>query len=209
MPAAGAAHAAHSTTARGDAAREAILGAALDRFGRYGLRRTSMEDIARQAGVSRTSIYFHFGSKDQVFRALSEQLHEESLAAMEAALRADGGVEERIRTALEARFGRFVELTEGSPHGAELLDEHSRVCGDIASDARAASLRLLKRAIRDATSAGGIDPGRVGLTAGSAAELFFDCAGAVKEGDGTVTPRVYRRRLGQVVRVLVAGMGGR
>lgn len=207
MPGTGATH--PTTTARGDAAREGILNAALDRFGRYGLRRTSMEDIARQAGVSRTSIYFHFGSKDQVFRALSEQLHEESLAAMEAALKADGGVEERIRTALEARFGRFVELTEGSPHGAELLDEHSRVCGDIAGAARARSLRLLQRAIRDASADGAIDPGRVGLTAGSAAELFFDCAGAVKEGDGTVSPRVYRRRLGQVVRVLVAGMGGR
>jgi AcrR family transcriptional regulator len=198
-----------STTARGDAAREAILDAALDRFGRYGLRRTSMEDIARQAGVSRTSIYFHFGSKDQVFRALSERLHEQSLSAMEGALRADAGVEERLRSALEVRLGRFVELTASSPHGAELLDEHSRVCGDIASSARTRSLRLLQRAIRDAAAAGELDPGRVGLTAGSAAELVFDCAGAVKEADGTVSPRVYRRRLGQLVRVLVAGMGGR
>jgi AcrR family transcriptional regulator len=198
-----------STTARGDAAREAILDAALDRFGRYGLRRTSMEDIARQAGVSRTSIYFHFGSKDQVFRALSEHLHEESLAAMEHALNADGGVEERLRTALEARLGRFVELTATSPHGAELLDEHSRVCGDVAGAARARSLRLLQRAIRDAAAAGELDPGRVGLTAGSAAELILDCAGAVKEAGETVSARVYRRRLGQLVRVLVAGMGGR
>ena len=122
-----------TTTARGDAAREAILDAAFVRFSGYGLRRTSMEDIAREARVSRASIYFHFGSKDQVFRALAERLHEQNLTAMRAAAAASGPVEDRIRGALEARLGSFVELTHSSPHGDELLDEHNRVCGDIAA----------------------------------------------------------------------------
>ena len=143
---------ARTTTARGDAAREAILDAAFVRFSGYGLRRTSMEDIAREAHVSRASIYFHFGSKDQVFRALAERLHEQNLAAMVAAAKAPGPLEDRIRGALEARLVSFVEITHSSPHGDELLDEHSRVCGDVAAASNEASLRILRGLVREGTA---------------------------------------------------------
>lgn len=196
---------ARTTTARGDAAREAILDAAFVRFAGYGLRRTSMEDIAREGRVSRASIYFHFGAKDQVFRALAERLHEQNLAAMHAAAGADGSLEDRIRGALEARLVRFVEITHGSPHGDELLDEHSRVCGDIAAASHAASVRILRRLVREGTASGELDPAAVGLSEASAAAVLLDCAEAAKAGPA-VTPRAFRRRLAQIVRTLVAGM---
>ncbi len=194
-----------TTTARGDAAREAILDAAFVRFSGYGLRRTAMEDIAREAGVSRASIYFHFGSKDQVFRALAERLHDQTVAAMRAAAAADGPIEERIRGALEARLGSFVQITHSSPHGDELLDEHSRVCGDIAAASREASLTILRRMVREGTLGGELDPAAVGLSPAVAAAILLDCADAAKLGDA-LTPRAFRRRLTQIVRTLVAGM---
>jgi DNA-binding phage protein len=40
-----------------DAATEAILDAALVEFDRHGIRRVALEDVARRAGVSRTTIY--------------------------------------------------------------------------------------------------------------------------------------------------------
>lgn len=196
---------ARSTTARGDAAREAILDAAFLRFAGYGLRRTSMEDIAREARVSRASIYFHFGSKDQVFRAIAERLHEQNLEAMHAAADADAPLEDRIRGALEARLVRFVEITHSSPHGDELLDEHHRVCGDIAAASHEASVRLLRRLVREGTASGELDPAAVGLSEAAAAAVLLDCAEAAKSGDA-VTPRSFRRRLEQIVRTLVAGM---
>lgn len=194
-----------TTTARGDAAREAILDAAFVRFSGYGLRRTSMEDVARQAGVSRASIYFHFGSKDQVFRALAERLHEQNLVAMRAAAAVDGPVEDRIRGTLEARLGSFVAITHRSPHGDELLDEHGRVCGDVAAASREASLKILRGLMREATSAGELDPAAVGLSPATAAAILLDCAEAAKTGPA-VTPRGFRRRLAQIVRTLIAGM---
>lgn len=194
-----------TTTARGDASREAILDAAFVRFSGYGLRRTSMEDIAREARVSRASIYFHFGSKDQVFRALAQRLHDQNLAAMRAAAAAGGPVEGRIRGALEARLGRFVELTHSSPHGDELLDEHNRVCGDIAAASRALALKILSRLVREATTAGELDPASVGLSPATAAAILLDCAEAAKT-EPAVAPPAFRRRLAQIVRTLVAGM---
>jgi AcrR family transcriptional regulator len=164
-----------------------------------------MEDIARQAGVSRATIYFHFGSKDQVFRALAERIHADNLDAMRAAAASPGPIEERIRRALEARLLPFVEITHRSPHGAELLDEHSRVCGDVAAASADASLRVLRRLVREGTRSGALDPRAVGLGEAAAAGVLLDCAEAAKAGLA-VSPPAFRRRLRQIVRTLMAGM---
>lgn len=44
-----------------------ILDAAEECFARYGLNKTSMEDIAREAGMSRRSVYRHFPDKAALF----------------------------------------------------------------------------------------------------------------------------------------------
>lgn len=56
---------------RGSSA-DRILGAADNCFSRYGFRKTSMEDIAREAGVSRRSVYRHFPDKMILFHAVRD-----------------------------------------------------------------------------------------------------------------------------------------
>lgn len=47
-----------------------ILDAALIRFGEFGVKKTTIEDIARQAGVDRVTIYRRVGSRDDVVQAV-------------------------------------------------------------------------------------------------------------------------------------------
>jgi TetR/AcrR family acrAB operon transcriptional repressor len=47
-----------------------ILDAAADLFVHYGFDKTTVSDIARQAGVSKGAIYLHFESKDSLLEAL-------------------------------------------------------------------------------------------------------------------------------------------
>lgn len=47
-----------------------LLDAARDEFERYGIRRASMDDIARRAGVSRSTLYRRFPTKDALFERL-------------------------------------------------------------------------------------------------------------------------------------------
>ena len=56
--------------------RARILGAAFTLFGRYGFKRASMEDIASEAGLSRTALYLQFRNKEEIFRELAIGLHE-------------------------------------------------------------------------------------------------------------------------------------
>ncbi|MBK1647421.1 hypothetical protein CKO36_02150 [Rhabdochromatium marinum] len=51
------------------AKREAIIDAAVPLFMRQGVQRTSLEQIARAAGVAKQTIYSHFDNKDALFAA--------------------------------------------------------------------------------------------------------------------------------------------
>lgn len=59
------------TTTTGRTARErTILDAAFACFGRYGVHRTRMEDVADEAGISRTLLYRHFPNRADLVDAV-------------------------------------------------------------------------------------------------------------------------------------------
>lgn len=194
---------------RTDVTRIALLDAALEEFAALGFRRSSMESVARRAGVSRATLYTHHRGKEELLRALVGRLHDEHITAMEEAIAARGrSFEHRLVAVLDARFGRWVALTAASPHAAELYDHHGRLCGDIARASQERSEQLLAKLLRDAARDGEIDLQRLGLSAPKAAGVLFDCAhGAKGEDPSTATPQEFRERLGRIVHVLVAGLG--
>lgn len=195
---------------RAAATRTALLEAAVQEFSAHGYRRGSMEGVARRAGVSRATLYAHHGSKEELFRVLVARLHDEHVAAMEAALAAPGRLEDRVLAVLLARFERWVALTAVSPFAAELYDEHSRLCGDIARASQERSERLLAQLLRRAARDGEIDLGLSGLSAARTAGVLFDCAhGAKGEDPSTATSAQFRQRLERIVAVLVHGLEAR
>src|SRR6478752_1476614 len=56
-----------------DPTSEAILDAAVVEFEQHGFRRVALDDVARRAGVSRTTIYRRFGNKDELIAAVIER----------------------------------------------------------------------------------------------------------------------------------------
>ena len=135
-----------------------IVAAAFERFARYGFRRTSLGDIAREAGISRPAVYLHFPNKQAIFRAAASVMHERALAAASQAAQASGGIQARIGQILAAKLGSFFEIAHGSAHVGEILDENSRLCGDISEAARRRYLRILRGVIDEATRRGEIAP---------------------------------------------------
>lgn len=192
---------------RAAATRAAVMAAATEEFAAFGFRRASMEGIARRAEIARATLYLHWRGKEDVFRDLVTHLHDAHVRDMEAALAGSGSIETRLLDALDARFGRWVELTARSPHAAELYDLHGRLCGDIARASQARSEKLLARLLREAATAGEIDLGRSGLSAPRAAAALFDCAhGAKGEDPSLATPPEFRARLERIVRLVVSGL---
>ena len=66
--------------------REQILRAAESCIRRWGIRRFSMNDVARGAGVSRMSVYRHFADRDALVLAVLERLADQTVAASTGAI---------------------------------------------------------------------------------------------------------------------------
>jgi AcrR family transcriptional regulator len=73
-----------------DPSTEAILDAAVVEFERHGLRRVALEDVARRAGVSRTTIYRRFAGKDELIAAVVERENVSLFADIAAELKQAG-----------------------------------------------------------------------------------------------------------------------
>jgi AcrR family transcriptional regulator len=65
--------AAAKRTRRGPLTRKQILDASLRLFSERGFARTTVRDIARQAGITDAAIYYHFESKRDLLEALVEE----------------------------------------------------------------------------------------------------------------------------------------
>jgi AcrR family transcriptional regulator len=65
--------------------RAALVTAARTLFGKQGFSETSVDDIAREARVTTGALYHHFATKTDLFQAVFEQLHQDSLAQSAAA----------------------------------------------------------------------------------------------------------------------------
>jgi AcrR family transcriptional regulator len=122
----------------------AILRAAFECFARYGLRRTSMADIAKGAGMSRPALYLHYAGKDDIFNALVRIHFERSEKAVAQVLATPGPAAERLLAAFHAIDGDAVEAMLNSPHADEILsantpftqpaveEAHARITGHLA-----------------------------------------------------------------------------
>ncbi|MCZ4099295.1 TetR/AcrR family transcriptional regulator [Streptomyces sp. SID13666] len=108
-----------------------VLDATYTCLTRYGVRRTTMDDIASTMEVSRSAVYQYVRGKDDAFRRLAERLHIRALERARRAAAADAPAPERIRGILAAKLDLVLELAGDSPHTAELLDEKARLFGDI------------------------------------------------------------------------------
>jgi AcrR family transcriptional regulator len=63
--------------AQGDVTRAALLAAARDLFGAQGYAATSTEEVVAAAGVTKGALYHHFTGKEDLFRAVFEQVQRE------------------------------------------------------------------------------------------------------------------------------------
>jgi AcrR family transcriptional regulator len=124
--------------------RAALIASARTVFSELGYARTTVADITARAEVSRATFYVYFGSKDDVFRILTEQLRDEFLAAQEGRS-AEGDDPVAVATAAVTEFVgvyaahlAFITVLE---HQA-LTDPHVRALW------RGIRERLLKRNVR-------------------------------------------------------------
>jgi len=141
-----------------DARRAQILRAAAATFAIEGYAATSVEDVARAAGITKLIVYRHFESKADLYRSILEETSER-LAAEWA------GAEERAsETGHNTAVETLLRVARDLPDGFRLLFVHAAREADFAqfaSDFRVLQLEVADARIGTLMAAG---PRRVWLT---------------------------------------------
>ena len=79
------------------ATRAALLGAARELFGEKGFAGAGREEIVRRAGVTRGAMYHHFESKEDLFRAVYEEVETEVMGHVGEAAMVTADPKEELR----------------------------------------------------------------------------------------------------------------
>ncbi|SDY64274.1 TetR/AcrR family transcriptional regulator [Herbiconiux ginsengi] len=114
--------------------RRAVMASALITFARFGYHKTSMEQIAKAAHISRPGLYFLFASKEELFRDAVTQSLEEDLNEVERILGAkDRALPERLLASFDCWAGRYVgPLAQDI---TRVIDDNPALLGDVVDTA--------------------------------------------------------------------------
>ena len=175
--------------------RDRVLDAAQRLFVRYGVKRTSVDDVAREAGIAKGTVYLSFKSKAELFAAIADRLCANTLAdARRIALEAMP-LTERLVGLLDCHIGAPHRLVAQSPHIAELTASKEALSA-AAFDALDDHIRALLGALLDEAGIGHDGAADMLLAAGQGTLHTGDCA-----------EQPYRARLTAMVNTLIAGLG--
>lgn len=171
-----------------------ILEAAFEVFARYGFKKTSMDDLARAAGMSRQGLYGHFENKQAVFKAMAMGMVANMRAdARKALARSELDTEERILGAFEAMFGG----TAGTENLAEMFTTMLELLGRSVvfeiEDELASDVAGVLRSAGIGKRKGAGSPKRL-------ADLLFAASDGIKRR--AKTQAEYRDRMCEAVRLV-------
>ena len=138
---------------RMDSRQKDILMSAWQAFSAYGFRKTSMDDIARGAGISRPALYLHYKNKVDIYRSLAQFYYDGAVVDFAEALTQDGPVGEILGEAFLAKSGEIVASMLTSPHGHELLDTKQTNATDVAESGEARLAEILTNWLNEQVAA--------------------------------------------------------
>ncbi len=100
--------------------REAILAAATVRLSNYGVKKTTMQEIARDAGIAVGTLYLYFKNKNEILIAVADAYAQQHRADAAKILRSTQSVAEKLKAYLLNRFQAVKANRLSGNHAAEL-----------------------------------------------------------------------------------------
>jgi AcrR family transcriptional regulator len=175
-----------SSAARSDAdnreadKRARIIEGAVKAFLACGYQRTTMDDIARAAEMSRPSLYLQFRNKADIYRAIAIDLVDWSSGTVQQVMDGGGPLADRLRDALDAGVFALHDRCGDSPHAAAMLDMKSSLAGDLIAEWKSRLCRSFTAAIAEEADARLVDLSARDLSPEILASLLLDGIEGIK-----------------------------
>lgn len=101
--------------------RQQILIAAERLLIHYGVGKTTISDIAREAHIGVGTVYLEFSSKDDIVARIAHERHRQILERMRDAVASHSDYPSQLRAMLDARVRAFIELAGPEAHASDLV----------------------------------------------------------------------------------------
>jgi AcrR family transcriptional regulator len=102
--------------------REAILDATDSLLSRYGYKKMTIDDLAKEVGIGKGSVYLHFTSKEELVLSHIDRIIEQLKGKLAAISKSDAKPEERLRKMLKTRvLHRFESVQHYTQNLNDLL----------------------------------------------------------------------------------------
>ena len=150
-----------------------LHGAMVAAVGKRGYAKTTVADVVDLAGVSRTTFYQHFGSKQHCFLATFDIILERGTEQISREYRSAEGMRERLRAGFEA----FIDIVTSDPAAARLVIVESLAAGAEALEHReraaAAFERLFRQSFDEAPEAGAVSDVTISAIVGGIQRVLY------------------------------------
>ncbi len=188
-------------TAKAEEKQFAVFDAAADVFARYGFKRTTMNDIAEAAGISRPALYLMFDNKEHLFHELAAYRINLAMDAANSVLAEEGEVNDRFINALMIFEKVYTEPVANSPHGEELIDVNLNLASDVMAEGHGRLVTTLAEVLKEADKAGEVNFQNSAMTHKSFVELLLSSIKGIKKMAGS--KEEYRKQTQQVARIFL------
>jgi AcrR family transcriptional regulator len=129
--------------------RQAILDAARHCFLQFGYAKTSLDDIARRAGISRPLIYRKYRNKEEVLGALFEYLLEWRYPLAQEAVAARGSRRTRLLRLYEILLLEPWDEVMNAPMASEFYDACARLMPEVEAKHERQQFKLTQAVLGD------------------------------------------------------------
>ncbi len=132
-----------------DMVKEQIIKAASIIFGKYGYKKTTMDDIGQATGKGKTAIYYYFKNKEDVFKAVVEKEASELEQALVSVTTTSETAEEKLKAYFQIRMQVMLNLSNFyNAMKSELLD-HLSFINKIRKDVDDKELQIVKSILKE------------------------------------------------------------
>jgi TetR/AcrR family transcriptional regulator len=162
-----------------DRTRKLILEAALLEFSEKGLGGSRIDTIAQSAGVNKQALYYHFGNKEDLFRATLEYGYRKIREFEKALASSSTDPEESMAGVIMA----FFDAINNNRHVGALVTEENRLRGrhlfksreaqDLTSPFVEQVRKIYSEGVDRKIFRSGIDPEQLWITIVSMVQLYF------------------------------------
>lgn len=95
-----------------DQVKDSVLEVALNLFKRFGYKKTTIEEIAREAQIGKGSVYLHFKSKEEILLTLIQNHHQAMIEEWIKIVHKDWPPEKKILTMLKSSIAAIQKKRE-------------------------------------------------------------------------------------------------